>query len=77
MKATIEYNLDEHDDVTAHLRAVKSLSMAFALNDIRESLRTKEKYGDYSEEVHKAISDIRQEVNELIYSYGIIMDELL
>jgi oligoribonuclease (3'-5' exoribonuclease) len=77
MKATIEYDLNDSDDTMAHMRAVKSLSMACALNDIRESLRNKDKYGDYSEEVHKAISDIRQEVNELIHTYGIIMDELL
>ena len=77
MKATLEYNLDEHDDVTAHLRAVKSLSMALALNDICESLRTKEKYGEYTEEVYKIVSDIRNEVHELINSYGLVMDELL
>ncbi len=77
MKATLEYNLDEHDDVTAHLRAVKSLSMALAINDIKETLRSKVKYGEYSDEVYKAISDIRQEVSDLLNSYAIDMDELL
>lgn len=77
MKATLEYNLDEHDDVTAHLRAVKSLSMALAINDICEMFRSKEKYGDYSEEVYNTICDLRQEIHELINSYSINLDELL
>jgi hypothetical protein len=77
MKATLEYDLEVHTESVAHLRAVKSLSMALALNDICEQLRIKEKYGEHTDEVYKAICGIRQEVNELIHSYGIMMDELL
>jgi hypothetical protein len=33
-KARLEYDLNEPDDVMAHLRAVKSLDMAIALWDI-------------------------------------------
>jgi len=31
MKATLKFNLDDSDDSMAHLRAVKSLDMAFVL----------------------------------------------
>lgn len=31
MKATLEFNLDDFDDRTAHLRAVKSLDIAMVL----------------------------------------------
>ena len=33
-KATLEFDLNEPDDVLAHLRAVKSLDLALALWDI-------------------------------------------
>lgn len=38
MKATLEFNLNEAEDVMAHLRCVKSLDMAIALFEIRHNL---------------------------------------
>ena len=38
-KATLEYNLDDHDDKMAHKRAVKSTDLALALWEIEMNLR--------------------------------------
>jgi hypothetical protein len=34
MKATLEFNLDDQDDREEHLRCIKSLDIAMALDDI-------------------------------------------
>jgi hypothetical protein len=43
-KATIEFNLDDREDIKAHLRCVKSTSMAVTLWDIDQHLRNEAKY---------------------------------
>ena len=43
-KAIMEYNLNETEDIKAHLRAVKSLDMAITLWDIDQLLRHEVKY---------------------------------
>ena len=42
MKATLSFDLDNSEDSVKHLRAVKSLDLAIAINDILQ-LRKKEK----------------------------------
>ncbi len=44
MKAKLEFDLEELDDVMAHLRCVKSLDMALALFNIQGILRDKWKF---------------------------------
>lgn len=41
MKATLEFNLNDPDDVKAHLRAVKSLTMALVLWEIEFNFKRK------------------------------------
>lgn len=80
-KAILEYNLDERDDIEAHLRAVKSLDMALALWDMDQYLRAKMKYGnndsELSDDAYKALEDAREELREFMSSRGINLDELI
>lgn len=44
MKATLVYNLDDPEDVRAHLRAIKSLDMVICLNQLANRIRETFKY---------------------------------
>jgi hypothetical protein len=46
MKATLEFDLDDFDDRTEHLRCVKATNMALMLCGIKEKIRSKLKYDD-------------------------------
>ena len=80
-KAILEYNLDERDDIEAHLRAVKSLDMALVLWDMDQYLRAKMKYGnndsELSDDAYKALEEAREELRDFMSSRGINLDELI
>ena len=77
MKATIEFNLDNPEDVSAHKRCVKALDMALALNDILNMFRNKLKYGELSGDEYDTVEKIRDEIREILDSNNISMDELI
>ena len=81
MKATLEFNLDDHDDVKAHLRAVKALAMTLALWDMDQYLRSQMKYGtkegELSDDAYKALKNAREELKDFMSSRGIDLDELV
>jgi hypothetical protein len=70
MKATIEFNLDDQDDVMAHFRCVKALDMALAL-------------WTFSGRIRKLVDDENgvdafwDEWEETMQEYGIKFDELI
>jgi hypothetical protein len=71
-KATIEFNLDDREDVKAHLRCVKSTSMAVTLWDIDQHLRNEAKYKD-----NEVAEKLREEIREIMDDNGINLDELI
>ena len=75
MKAILEFDLDNPDDIIAHMRAVKSLDMVCVLSDITHNLKKKciNKH-DNSQEV---IDDIFNEIFEILNAHNINIDELL
>ena len=77
MKATIEFNLDNPEDVSAHKRCVKALDMALALNDILNMFRNKLKYGELTGDEYDTVEKIRDEIREILDSNNISMDELI
>ena len=81
MKAILEFNLDERDDIEAHLRCVKALDMAVVLWDMDQYLRNKMKYGNkdsmLSDDAYKALEDAREELRGFMSSRGINLDELI
>ena len=79
MKAILEFNLDEQDDVMAHLRAVKSLDMALTLWDIDGYLRGQIKHApdSMSPEVYSTLQDVRDKLYEIMSKHSIDLDELI
>lgn len=81
MKAILEFNLDEPDDRMAHLRAVKSLDMASVLFEIQHNLKKKcEHIADSQEadsDIHDGVYLVFQQLNELLFDNGIIIDDLI
>lgn len=80
-KANLEFDLDEPDDRDAHMRAVKSLSMAIALWEIDQHLRSELKYGtregELSDEAYKAIERTREKLREIMDENNLNFDELI
>jgi len=79
MKAILEFNLDEHNDVEAHKRAVKSLDLAIALYDMDQYLRSQTKYApdSMSSEVYGALQETRDKLHEIMSERSIDLDELI
>ena len=67
MKASLIFDLDDSEDRMAHLRCVKSDSMAFILQEVIYNLRKKcENDG----------GDVFEAIGDLMYDNGINIDEL-
>jgi hypothetical protein len=78
MKATLEFNMDEIDDVTAHKRSIKSLDMILVLSDFDNHLRSQLKYNDNLSEVEYDILDkTREKLYEIMNEHNVSIDELL
>jgi hypothetical protein len=79
MKAKLIYNLDELDDKTSHLRAIKSLDLTLCLWDLDQDLRAKIKYApdDMSEDTYKAYEDVRTTLHQLMSKYSLNFDDIL
>lgn len=72
MKAVLEFDLNESDDVTAHKRCVKALDLSLALWDIDQYLRSESKYKD-----NEMAQEIREKVSEIMGEYGLVFDDLI
>jgi len=79
MKAILEFDLNEPDDQTAHMRAVKATKLAVALWDIDQYLRNQTKYAPdtMSSEVYDALESAREELRVIMSTHSIDLDELL
>lgn len=83
-KAKLEFDLNEPDDRTAHLRAVKSLDMAsfiFQLtsNTKRELERELETYEFQNIQLkdYEVLNKVFEKIHEMVDEYGINIDELI
>ena len=61
MEASLKFNLDEPEDVMAHLRCTKALDMALALWAFSNRLRSIEKHGSGNEDIFQEFYDILEE----------------
>ena len=80
MKAILEFNLDDKEDLMAHKRAVKSLDMACVLFEIRSNLRRR--LEDYIENnkpqnSHMLLEQMFEEINNEFDEHNINLDELI
>ena len=79
MRATLEFDLNDPDDVQAHLRCLKSLDMAIIFFEIAYNLRKKmirqaDKYSDTFDEGVYATLD---RINELLDDNDININSLI
>ena len=78
MKATLEFNMDEFEDVVAHKRAIKSLDVLLVLYDFDQHLRSELKYNEnLSEEEYEKLDKLRDKLYEIMNERNVSLDELL
>ena len=78
-KATLEFDLNEPDDVLAHLRAVKSLDLALALWDIVHNTKKGLEWSMEGKEIDKydALELVYEKIHEILGDHNIITDDLI
>jgi len=78
-KGILEFDLNEPDEVMAHMRCVKSLDLALTLWDMDEYLRGETKYApdSMSSEVYGVLKDVRSKLHEIMSKHSIDLDELI
>jgi len=81
MKAKLTFDLDNPDDVTKHLRAVKSLDLAVAIFDIiqlkKKLERRFENQDNTNNDVFDGIEEYSREIGNILEEHSIDIDELL
>ena len=85
--ATLQFDLNDPDDVRAHLRAVKSLDMALAIWEITYNLRKKTYYEIEEREIRNkenntnepvdGVEILMEKIFEVLEEHGINTDELI
>ena len=68
MKAKLEFDLEDLDDVMAHLRCVKSLDMALALFKIQGIIGDKWEF---------SAVEIQQQIRDTFEEYDINLEDLI
>jgi hypothetical protein len=79
MRATLEFNLNEPEDVMAHKRCVKSVDMALALHMISTQLVEKLKHIEElaPDSELNLVDFIEDEISFALEANGIMLDELI
>jgi hypothetical protein len=78
-KATLEFDLNDSDDMIAHLRAVKSLDMAMALWEIVHNTKKGLEWSMENKEIDKydALELVYEKIHEILGDHNINTDELI
>ena len=78
-KATLEFDLNDSDDMIAHLRAVKSLDMAMALWEIVHNTKKGLEWSMEDKEIDKydALELVYEKIHEILSDHNINTDELI
>lgn len=81
MKATLKFDLDNPDDAINHLRAVKSLDLAIAIDNILSIRKKLERRFENTDNTHNdvfdGIQEYADEISKILEERGINVDELL
>jgi hypothetical protein len=79
MKAILEFDLNEPDDMIEHKRCIKAIDVCLAIWDMDQYLRTKTKYesNDMTEEEYNAYESMRDKLREILEERSISFDELI
>lgn len=78
-KAILEYNLDDHDDAMAHMRAVKSLDMALVLWEMfyntKKGICNDIEFNNLH--AYDAVDKIFEKFSEELNDHGLNLDQLI
>jgi hypothetical protein len=77
MKAILEFDLNDPDDIQAHLRCVKSLDLVLFILKIEGELRGKLKHGNLTDCQYETLDKFRDEFYQEMNQSGINLDELV
>ena len=81
MKARLEFDLNDRDDVFAHNRCVKSIDMASVLFQIAYNLKKRVTRRLESEPKERnefdGVDEVFSDIHDLLEEYGINIDELI
>lgn len=77
MKATLEFDLNDLDDVQAHLRCVKALDLVLFILRVEDELRSKLKHGDLSDCEYEALNSFKETFYQEMNNMGINTDQLI
>lgn len=77
MKAILEFDLNDQDDIVSHYRCTLSLNMAIVLYEIDELLRSSLKYEDLSQSEYVKIENLRDKYYELMNDNAIQLSKIL
>lgn len=77
MKATLEFNLDDQDEIMAHLRCVKSLDMALVLWEITYNMKRTFERKELNESQYELLEVIFQKIYDEINERGIVLDDMI
>jgi hypothetical protein len=78
-KATLEFDLNEPEDVIAHYRAIKSLDMASALWDITHNTKKGLEWSLEGKDIDKydTLELVFEKIYEILNNHNINADELI
>jgi len=78
-KARLEYDLNDTDDAMAHMRAVKSLDMAFVLWELINNSKRSLERAMHEKEMNKyeALDMVYERIYELMDEHNIKLDDLI
>jgi hypothetical protein len=80
MKATLEFDLNEPDDIRAHMRCVKSQDMAITLWEIQYNVKKRcESILENKEDIDKfeALEIVFEELMEIYNHHSVSVDDLI
>jgi hypothetical protein len=66
MKAILEFNFDNPEDVHAHANAIAGDKLGRVIYDLDDYLRGQLKYHELTDETYKAYELVREKIRELL-----------
>ena len=77
MKASLTFDLDSPEDISAHMRCTKALDLALCLNEFNTQLLSQLKYDELSGKEKILLSKVNELLQDTMKDYGIDLDILL
>lgn len=79
MKATLEFNLNDEEDMRSHIRCVMSLELASCLYQLNNYLRNQLKYNEeeMSQDAYESVEKVRDRFYQIMNDEGIYLDRIL